>query len=171
MKAAVLHEPGPLLPVEEVDLEAPKHGEVLADMVGAGVCHSDYHMLSGKLNLPMPLVMGHEGAGIVSETGPGVTGFSPGDKVIFSMDKMCGQCRNCTLGSPTLCLTYGRIFTMGDGTTRFSGKGRGLLPHGRHLLRAERRAGRPACPGARTTPRWRRHPSSGAPSSPASARW
>ena len=123
MKAAVLHEPGPLLPVEEVDLEAPKHGEVLVDMVGAGVCHSDYHMLSGKLNLPMPLVMGHEGAGIVSETGPGVTGFSPGDKVIFSMDKMCGQCRNCTIGSPTLCLTYGRIFTMGDGTTRFSGKG------------------------------------------------
>jgi S-(hydroxymethyl)glutathione dehydrogenase/alcohol dehydrogenase len=86
MKAAVLHEPGPLLPVEEVDLEAPKHGEVLVDMVGAGVCHSDYHMLSGKLNLPMPLVMGHEGAGIVSETGPGVTGFSPGDKVIFSME-------------------------------------------------------------------------------------
>ena len=123
MKAAVLHEPGPLLPVEEVDLEAPKHGEVLVDMVGAGVCHSDYHMLSGQLNLPMPLVMGHEGAGIVSETGPGVTGFSPGDKVIFSMDKMCGQCRNCTIGRPTLCLTYGRIFTMGDGTTRFSGKG------------------------------------------------
>ncbi len=123
MKAAVLHEYGAFLPVEEVDLEGPKSGEVLVDLAGAGVCHSDYHILTGKLDLPLPLVMGHEGAGVVSEVGPDVTGFLPGDKVIFSMDKMCGQCRNCTLGSPTLCQTYGRVFTMADGTTRFSGKG------------------------------------------------
>lgn len=124
MKAAVFHESGVPLPIEEVELEGPKSGEVLVDLVGAGVCHSDYHMVAGHLKLPQtPLVMGHEGAGIVSQVGPGVKNFAPGDKVIFSMDKMCGQCRNCTLGRPTLCETYGRTYVMPDGTTRFSRDG------------------------------------------------
>jgi S-(hydroxymethyl)glutathione dehydrogenase/alcohol dehydrogenase len=110
--------------VEEVDLDAPQTAEVMVELVGAGVCHSDYHFLDGHITAShLPFVMGHEGAGIVREVGPGVASVSPGDHVIFSMDTMCGYCRNCTQGRPTLCETYGRSYTLPDGTTRFSRDG------------------------------------------------
>ena len=124
MKAVVFYEPHTPLKVEEIDLDEPKAGEVLVEMVGAGACHSDYHYVDGHLSPPkVPYVVGHEGAGIVRELGPGVTRVSPGDKVIFSLDAMCGYCRNCTAGQPTLCETYGGSPAMPDGTTRFSKDG------------------------------------------------
>ena len=126
MKAVVFYEPHVPLTLEEMDLEGPKAGEVLVQMVGAGVCHSDYHYVDGHLSLPgVPFVMGHEGAGIIKEVGPGVTSVASGDKIIFSLDAMCGYCRNCAVGRPTLCETYSRGKpVMADGTTRFSKDGK-----------------------------------------------
>ncbi len=124
MKAAVYHGQNRPAVVEDVELESPRAGEVMIELVGAGVCHSDYHYIDGHIAAShVPLVMGHEGAGIVKDICPGVTAVAPGDHIIFSMDTMCGYCRNCTEGRPTLCETYGRSFTMPDGTTRFSKDG------------------------------------------------
>ena len=107
MKAAILYRPHEKVQVEEIDIEPPHEGEVLINMVGAGVCHSDYHFVDGHCApRGIPWVMGHEGAGTVSEVGPGVTSVSPGDKIILSPDGMCGYCRNCSEGSPALCETH-----------------------------------------------------------------
>ena len=107
MKAVVVYEPNVPLAVEELEIEAPREGEVLLDMVGAGVCHSDYHLIDGHMNiLRTPWVLGHEGAGVVREVGPAVTSVAPGDKIILSLDAMCGYCRNCSTGSPALCETH-----------------------------------------------------------------
>ncbi len=111
MKAAVLHRPLTRVSVEDVDIASPQAGEVLLDIVGAGVCHSDYHYVDGHVApRGLPWVMGHEGAGVVAEVGPGVTSVRPGDKIILSLDAMCGHCRNCSQGSPALCETHqGRV--------------------------------------------------------------
>ena len=107
MKAAVLHRPLTRVSVEDVDIAPPREGEVLLDIVGAGVCHSDYHFVDGHVApRALPWVMGHEGAGVVREVGPGVTGVRSGDKIILSLDAMCGYCRNCSQGSPALCETH-----------------------------------------------------------------
>jgi Zn-dependent alcohol dehydrogenase len=91
----------------ELELEPLRDNEVLLNIVAAGVCHSDYHLIDGhRAPRATPWVMGHEGAGVVSAVGAGVTGLAPGDKVILSIDAMCGRCRNCTNGSPALCETY-----------------------------------------------------------------
>ncbi|MCE2431897.1 MAG: alcohol dehydrogenase catalytic domain-containing protein [Candidatus Latescibacteria bacterium] len=79
MKAAILHKPHTRVSVEDVDIESPHEGEVLLDIVGAGVCHSDYHYVDGHVKpRGLPLVMGHEGAGVVREVGPGVTSVQVG---------------------------------------------------------------------------------------------
>ena len=120
MKAAVLYKPGFPLPIEDVELQKPQSGEVMVKISAAGVCHSDYHFISGFFTpTRMPLVMGHEGAGVVSEIGKNVNTAKVGDKVILSMDSMCGKCKNCTVGQTTMCSTYPRTFKMPDGTTRF----------------------------------------------------
>ena len=107
MKAALLYQPKVPPTIEEVEIEEPHEGEVLIDLVGAGVCHSDYHLVDGHLKpRNLPWVMGHEGAGIVKEVGPGVRDVAVGDKIILSLDAMCGYCRNCTNGSPALCETH-----------------------------------------------------------------
>lgn len=125
MKAAVLYEPHTPLKVEELDLEAPKAGELRVKMAGAGICHSDYHRMDGHLAVTtLPIVMGHEGSGIVEEVGPEVSGFSPGDHVVFSLVAQCGRCRNCTMGMPNLCEYHSMgSGTMPDGTRRFSKSG------------------------------------------------
>ena len=134
MKAAVLYEPHTPLKVEEIDLDDPKEGEVRVKLVGGGVCHSDYHRVDGHTAIDtLPMVMGHEGAGIVQEVGAGVTILAPGDHVIFSLTPQCGRCRNCAAGRPNLCerhqLAPGRgtahfaTGTMPDGTRRFSKDG------------------------------------------------
>ena len=103
MKAAVLYEPGTPLRIEEVRLAEPRAGEVRVRVVAAGVCHSDYHFMSGELSTPMPVVLGHEGAGIVESVGPGVTNVKPGDAVVLLWRASCGSCAYCVSGHPALC--------------------------------------------------------------------
>lgn len=124
MKAALLRELNAPLSMEEVDLEGPRSGEIRVDIAGAGVCHSDYHTVIGR-NPPdaLPTILGHEGGGVVTGVGPGVTGFAPGDHVVFSLTAQCGRCRSCTVGRPHLCENVWASPHMRDGTNRFSQHG------------------------------------------------
>ncbi len=103
IKAAVCYEPHAPLVVEELDLDEPKEGEVLVRIASAGVCHSDYHVMQGEWTPPLPMVLGHEGAGVVEKVGPGVTLSQPGDHVILNFRPNCGWCKFCTGGRPVLC--------------------------------------------------------------------
>jgi S-(hydroxymethyl)glutathione dehydrogenase/alcohol dehydrogenase len=121
VRAAVLAEPGRPLTIEEVELDAPHVGELTVRVEAAGCCHSDYHYMTGDLTCPLPVVPGHEGAGVVEEVGPGVEQLSPGDAVCLMWRPRCGQCRYCLVGRPELCVA-GRVevATGGllDGTSR-----------------------------------------------------
>ena len=104
MKAAVLYEPNTPLKIEELDLKEPGPGEVMVKMVASGVCHSDWHVVKGEWShVPLPSVLGHEGAGIVEAVGPTVTGVEPGDHVILAWRSSCGTCEMCQRGWPALC--------------------------------------------------------------------
>lgn len=103
IKAAVLYEANSPLVVEEVELRGPGPGEVLVRFAGSGVCHSDYHIVKGDWPHALPLVLGHEGAGIVEEVGEGVTVVKPGDHVVLSWKPNCGRCDYCITGRPHLC--------------------------------------------------------------------
>jgi S-(hydroxymethyl)glutathione dehydrogenase / alcohol dehydrogenase len=102
-KAAILWEQGQPLSVEEAELEAPHAGEVLVELKAAGVCHSDLHPARGDWPAKPPLVLGHEGTGIVREVGPGVTRLRAGDHVVFCWAPPCGKCPLCLAGRPVLC--------------------------------------------------------------------
>ena len=119
MKAAVLRAGERRLIVEELVQEGPRAGEVLVRTGAAGVCASDIHVIHGTAQLPLPCVLGHEGAGTVEAVGPGVTSVKPGDRCVLSFVSNCGHCRQCRSGSPQLCetnaLTGVRQY---DGTTR-----------------------------------------------------
>ena len=119
MRAAVLYEVNEPMVVETVELDDPTDGEVLVRMGAAGVCHSDYHVMKGEWVMPLPMVLGHEGAGIVEKVGPGVTRVKPGQKVILNFRANCGNCHYCTVGRPVLCdgIESPRVF-MFDGTNR-----------------------------------------------------
>jgi S-(hydroxymethyl)glutathione dehydrogenase/alcohol dehydrogenase len=104
--------------VEELSIDPPKAGEIKVRMKAAGVCHTDLSFTRGTLPLPMPSVLGHEGAGIVEEVGPGVTRFSPGDHVVLSFIPACGQCGDCHNSRPHLCSSGGATGKMLDGTAR-----------------------------------------------------
>jgi S-(hydroxymethyl)glutathione dehydrogenase/alcohol dehydrogenase len=97
---------------------------VLVDIAAAGVCHSDLHVMRGEWSLPLPLVMGHEGSGVVASVGEGVEHLSPGDHVVLSWYAPCGHCARCRLGRETQCLTNSRVVAGGgvlfDGTSRLS---------------------------------------------------
>jgi NDMA-dependent alcohol dehydrogenase len=111
MKAAVLYEPNKPFEVEEVTLDEPQANEVLVKLVVTGVCHTDLHFLKGEVPQPMPIVMGHEGAGIVERIGPGVTTLKPGDHVVMMVSFSCGKCRFCVEGRPTRCVENLPIMT------------------------------------------------------------
>jgi aryl-alcohol dehydrogenase len=100
--AAVLHQPGAGLAVEEVELDEPQADEVVVRMAGTGICHTDLVAADGALPLPLPVVLGHEGAGVVERTGPAVTVLAPGDHVVLSFDR-CGACATCRKGRPAYC--------------------------------------------------------------------
>jgi alcohol dehydrogenase (nicotinoprotein) len=102
-KAAVVREPGQRIEIEELDLEGPGAGEVLIRYTHAGLCHSDLHIMHGDIDARMPMVLGHEGAGIVEEVGPGVTRVAPGDHVVCSFIPNCGTCRYCATGRQSIC--------------------------------------------------------------------
>lgn len=106
MKAAVLYEPNQPLQVEELDQDPPKADEVLIKTGAAGLCASDIHIMKGTATLPLPVVLGHEGAGTVVDVGPGVTRVKPGDRCILSFVPNCGYCRLCRTGNPQLCETH-----------------------------------------------------------------
>ena len=129
-RAAVAVEAGHPLVIEEIDVAAPKAGEVLVQMVATGVCHTDAFTLSGDDPEGLfPCVLGHEGGGIVVEIGEGVTTLSPGDHVIPLYTAECGQCKFCLSGKTNLCsavrATQGQG-VMPDGTGRFSLNGKSL---------------------------------------------
>ena len=119
---------GPELPLEvtEVDLAPPKEGEVKVRIAAAGVCHSDLHVMRGEWRLPLPLVMGHEGAGVVTEVGPGLAGLESGDHVILCWQPACRRCRHCASGYPSRCELVAEVIPNGvlfDGTSRISRDG------------------------------------------------
>jgi S-(hydroxymethyl)glutathione dehydrogenase/alcohol dehydrogenase len=130
-KAAVAWEAGKPLEIEEIEVAAPKAGEVLVRMVATGVCHTDAFTLSGSDPEGIfPCILGHEGGGIVEEVGPGVTSLVPGDHVIPLYTAECGECKFCTSGKTNLCSsvreTQGRG-VMPDGTSRFSCNGKEIF--------------------------------------------
>src|ERR687884_704135 len=97
VKAAVAHQAGKPLTIETVDLEAPKAGEVLVELKATGICHTDEFTLSGADPEGLfPAILGHEGAGVVVEIGPGVTSVTKGDHVIPLYTPECRQCKFCT---------------------------------------------------------------------------
>ena len=102
-RAAILWEVGKDWSVEEIDLDPPSAGEVLVRLVGSGLCHSDEHLVTGDLPFALPIIGGHEGAGIVEEVGPGVQWLAPGDPVIFGFIPSCGRCPSCATGHENLC--------------------------------------------------------------------
>src|SRR5689334_10764764 len=132
VKAAVAHTAGAPLEIETVDLEGPRQGEVLVEIKATGVCHTDAYTLSGKDPEGLfPAILGHEGAGIVVESGAGVTTLRAGDHVIPLYIPECRQCPACLSGKTNLCTaireTQGRG-VMPDGTSRFS-LNRGTIHH------------------------------------------
>ncbi|MWA01631.1 zinc-binding dehydrogenase [Actinomadura sp. LD22] len=103
-RAAVLRDPAKPFSVEEIDLADPGPGELLVEIAGAGVCHTDLTAREpGTARNALPAVFGHEGSGVIREIGPGVTGFAPGDPVVLSYDS-CGRCRQCLSAAPSYCV-------------------------------------------------------------------
>jgi S-(hydroxymethyl)glutathione dehydrogenase/alcohol dehydrogenase len=122
-RAAVLRRVREPVEILEVELEAPRAGEVLVRMAACGVCASDVHVVDGELPEPLPIVLGHEAAGVVVETGPGVERLQPGDHVVLALVPSCGRCRSCRQGRPNFCELGGRMAatgTLADGTSRLS---------------------------------------------------
>ena len=121
MRAAVCHALQHPVRVEEVTIDPPRRAEVKVRMVAAGVCHSDLSVTQGIIPMKLPLVLGHEGAGVVEEVGEGVTHVVPGDRVVLAWVTPCGTCFYCRIGKPNLCELGDRINNtnrMPDGTSR-----------------------------------------------------
>lgn len=120
MRAPVLYQPKQPIVIEDVELIAPREGEVHIKMAAAGVCHSCLHVIDGSYEgSPLPIVLGDEGAGVVAAVGPGVTRVKPGDHVIISWAPSCGHCRQCTRGKPYICENQPPFGYLHDKTTRF----------------------------------------------------
>ena len=103
MKAAVMYGVGQPLVIEDVEVDEPRAGEVLIKTSASGVCHSDLHFMEGSYPTAVPIVLGHESAGVVEKVGPGVTRVQPGDRVVIAFVTSCGNCDFCVTGKPFLC--------------------------------------------------------------------
>lgn len=126
VRAAILNEARAPISIEQLDLTPPRRGEVLVRMRAAGICRSDLHIVDGWLPEPFPLVLGHEGAGVVEAVGPEVTRLQVGDHVVLTIAASCGVCGFCQQGRPNLCDLAWTMAGRGglfDGTPRFSRDG------------------------------------------------
>jgi S-(hydroxymethyl)glutathione dehydrogenase/alcohol dehydrogenase len=103
MRAAVLHAPRQPMTIEDVAIEKPKRREVLVRTAAAGLCHSDLHFIEGSYPTPVPVVLGHESAGVVEAVGEDVADLRPGDHVISCLSVFCGHCEFCLSGRPSIC--------------------------------------------------------------------
>ena len=121
-RAAVLRDVGSPLEVVDLRLDDPRVDEIEVSIAASGICHSDLSVQRGVVGLPLPVVLGHEGSGIVTKIGSGVTSLREGDHVVLSWVPSCGSCRWCTRGEAYLCATGQRAADAGrmlDGTTRW----------------------------------------------------
>lgn len=128
-RAAVLHQVDAPLRVQEVEMAALRRGDVLVRVRASGLCHTDLEVIQGALAYPLPIVLGHEGAGIVEAVGSDVLSVKPGDHVICSWNPNCGRCFYCDRDQPILCEPFTRHQPQGhllDGTSRLSVDGRKL---------------------------------------------
>jgi NDMA-dependent alcohol dehydrogenase len=126
IRAALITAPQQPIKIETLDLDPPRAGEVLVQIKACGVCHSDYHLITGATKHPLPVVPGHEGAGIVEAVGDSVTHIKPGDHVVLNWAPNCGHCFYCLRGKPNLCDTFVKPIWDGvmlDGTPRLSWNG------------------------------------------------
>jgi S-(hydroxymethyl)glutathione dehydrogenase / alcohol dehydrogenase len=119
-RAAIFRGAGIPLEVEEIDLEGPGPRDVLVRMAAVGICGTDLHSIKGEWTRPIPMVLGHEGAGVVEAVGGEVTSVSAGDEVVLSWAPACGTCADCRRGRPAACVNLHRAIgagTLVDGTT------------------------------------------------------
>lgn len=130
MKAVVFRDPQSPIKFVDVDLAPPRAGEVRVRIAAAGVCHSDLHVKRGEWDAAAPLVMGHEGSGVVTELGEGVTTLAVGDHVVLSWVPPCGECRYCRAGHEARCQKVATVVAplgvLFDGTSRLSRDGEPL---------------------------------------------
>ena len=119
-EAAILWERPGEWSVEPIELDEPKDGEVLVSLAASGMCHSDEHLVTGDMPVPLPMIGGHEGAGVIEAVGPGVHGLEVGDHVVLGFVPACGKCPSCATGHSNLC-DVGGVLMQGrqmDGTLR-----------------------------------------------------
>ena len=128
-EAAVLWNVNEPWSVEEVELGDPVAGEVMVKLAASGMCHSDEHLVTGDIPAALPVIGGHEGAGVVEKVGDGVTSVKPGDHVVLGFIPACGRCRMCSTGRQNLC-DLGAMLMQGvalaDSTHRFKARGQGV---------------------------------------------
>ena len=128
MKAAILYEANKPLQVLDVEQEGPRAGEARVRVMATGICHSDWHIMNGDWPLPLPMVLGHEAAGIVQEVGAGVSNVKPGDHIIFSFRTHCGRCLYCSTGRSILCDGHQSVrWALLDGTCRLKRQGQDIF--------------------------------------------
>jgi S-(hydroxymethyl)glutathione dehydrogenase/alcohol dehydrogenase len=133
-RAAVLHRSGTPLAIEQIVAGDPAPTDVVVRVRAAGLCHTDLEVIDGSLRYPLPMILGHEAAGVVEEVGAGVSNVRVGDHVILSWNPHCGHCFQCDRGQPILCDTY-----LGEGPkgTHFDGRSKARLAAGdelKHLM-------------------------------------
>ncbi len=118
MRAAVCHEFGKPLVVEQVDLDPPHAGEVKVELAACAICHTDIYAIEGAWGGPLPVIYGHEAAGVVEEVGPGVTLVEVGQRVVVTLLRSCGRCYFCSQGLPAQCETTFPLHERSPLTTR-----------------------------------------------------
>ena len=130
-QAALFREPGAAFEVREIDVDEPGDGQVVVRMAAVGVCGSDLHVVRGEWTRPTPMVLGHEGAGVVEAVGPGVESVAEGDRVIVSWAPACGSCVPCLAGRGTACTALRAAIRAGE----MLGGGTGLRVDGETVYR------------------------------------
>lgn len=126
MKAMVLEEAGrPLVLCDEIDIDAPRAGQVRVRVTNCGICHSDLSIVDGVFPSPTPIILGHEAAGVVDAVGPDVDGLAVGDHVVLTPIPPCGACYWCVRGEPGVCVNANAVATntLADGSTGLSRRG------------------------------------------------